>query len=114
MISHGHGFTVKRLQAYRLTSSSTRPAGPEVAISALKDEPVWSRVAEVAHPLDELGIGLYDLESVATVSWDSHSEWYSYRVLDMYIGDEVFWYKAPHTLKLLAAVRERIGDRVQR
>lgn len=97
-------FKVKRLQAYQLTSSSTRPAGPEVAISALKDEPVWSRVAEVAHPLDELGIGLDDLESVATVCWDSHSEWYSYRALEVYISVEVLWYKAPHTLKLLEIV----------
>ena len=87
MISHGHGFKAKRLQAYRLTSSSTRPAGSEVAISALKDEPMWSRVAEVAHPLDKLGIGLDDLESMATVSWDSHSEWYSYRALDMDSGE---------------------------
>lgn len=61
-------------------------------------------MAEVAHPLDELGIGLDDLESVATVSWDSHSEWYSYRALDMYIGVEILSYKAPHTLKLIAVV----------
>ena len=47
------------------------------------------RSAEVAHPLDKLGIGLDDLESMATVSWDSHSEWYSYRALDMDSGVEV-------------------------
>lgn len=46
----------------------------EVAILALKDEPVWSGVAEVAHPLDQAGIGLDDLERVRALSLDSHYE----------------------------------------
>ena len=62
------------MEAYCLTLAGARPAGVQLAVSALEDEPMWPRVTEVAHPLNETGFGLDDLEVVIAVTGDGHGD----------------------------------------
>lgn len=54
------------------TSSSTLPTSFQLAILALPDKPMRARVTHVAHPLDERGVGFYQLEDVCAVGKCCH------------------------------------------
>ena len=49
-----------------------RPASLELALCALKNEPVRARVAHVAVPKNEGRVGLDHLERVFALSWLCH------------------------------------------
>jgi hypothetical protein len=55
-----------------LAKVGTGSARLELAVLAFEDEPMRSRVAHVAHPLDEAALRLDDLEGVHTACWYSH------------------------------------------
>jgi len=50
----------------------TGPAGLELAVVALEDEPVRAGLADAAVPQDQRGVGLDDLEGVAALAWVCH------------------------------------------
>ena len=49
------------------------PAGLELAVIALEDEPVRAGLADAAVPQDQRGVGLDDLEGVGALAWIGHS-----------------------------------------
>lgn len=49
-----------------------RPASLELAFGAFKDEPVRARMAHVAVPEDEGGVGLDHLEGMLAFAWFAH------------------------------------------
>jgi hypothetical protein len=57
---------------FHLAEVGAGAAGLELAVLALKDEPVRAGVAHVAHPLDEATLRLQDLEGVHAASRDGH------------------------------------------
>lgn len=63
-----------RVQKYspELAHVGARTAGLELAVSALEDEPVGTRVAHVAHPVDKVRLGLDDFEGVDTARRGGH------------------------------------------
>ena len=48
------------------------PAGLELAVVALEDEPVRAGLADAAVPQDQRGVGLDDLEGVRALAWVCH------------------------------------------
>lgn len=51
---------------------SARPARLELAVFALKNEPMWAGSAHATVPEQESCLGFYEFERVGAVAWNSH------------------------------------------